>query len=142
MILRTNHLQVIVWCENKLCVRLIYWSLNYIISYGYTFTSLRILMTLVSVSITWFTNHLKLVFWWINSFCVRCLCFHHNNILFVNCPVAKHFGICVKEIQRKIMIFCLISISINIYRFSLQPVSLTKSAKMITLVLKFHTLNA
>ena len=60
--------------------------------------------------------------------------------MFVNCPVAKHFGICVKEIQRKIMIFCLISISINIYRFSLQPVSLIKSAKMITLVLKFHTL--
>ena len=93
------------------------------------------------MSLTWFTNHLKLVFWWINIFC-RCLCFHHhNNILFVNCPVAKHFGICVKEIQRKIMIFCLISISINIYRFSLQPVSLIKSAKMITLVLKFHTLN-
>ena len=107
--------QVLNWYENKLCARMIYWSLNYVILYGYTFTSLRILMTLVSVSITWFTNHLKLVFWWINSFCVRCLCFHHNNILFVNCPVAKHFGILCRNSKKFSLFFVQFSISINIY---------------------------
>ena len=110
------HQSIPTWLyENKLCARIIYWSLNYGIIFVYTFTSLRILMTLVSVSITWFTNHLKLVFWWINSFCVRCLCFHHNNILFVNCPVAKHFGILCRNSKKFSLFFVQFSISINIY---------------------------
>ena len=110
------HKSILTWLyENKLCARIIYWSLNYGIIFVYTFTSLRILMTLVSVSITWFTNHLKLVFWWINSFCVRCLCFHHNNILFVNCPVAKHFGILCRNSKKFSLFFVQFSISINIY---------------------------
>ena len=93
----------------------------------------------ISISLTWFTNHLKLVFWWINIFC-RCLCFHHhNNILFVNCPVAKHFGICVKEIWRK-RFFVQFSISINIYYFFYTICVNKEHTKLSSIVLKFSHL--
>ena len=103
------------WCPTYVMLGLYIGAYIFFLIFVYTFTSLRILMTLVSVSITWFTNHLKLVFWWINSFCVRCLCFHHNNILFVNCPVAKHFGILCRNSKKFSLFFVQFSISINIY---------------------------